>query len=670
GWTARHDAEVRAACEREGVPMPSRLTGEDTVRGAVRDYTLRTFTTNDAPEPPPPPGIRVLCCHHVAAVNGANGVDFVRLPHRAMQWAPVPIRHAAGIAAWQPSWLCPGCAQEVRLADLDVPADAGQPCSRCGRALRWEYDRATGRGQLSCMPGCAGSARPAAPQEPRGTLTTPHQAAACLPASRGAFWLSRGPPIGHVQEATNSWLYVPLLHAAAADLTSSAVEAWRADPRAADWWDPARRLLATSSPVAPHVLADAVRHATEAAPSHAHHLPDLLGRLERRYLIATVQEALLQCYGGAAFALAVDRQSDRSRQRPRSPPSRDASQPPATPAAVPDARNGYDAAELTRHGCERRDALAARPRLPRRRRGARGSGAAALQPGQPAPEEDHAASASDGADIATAAPPANSAGTSVALTRAAGSWLDGSDLSAEFRNPVPTLQTVPRFLITGVRRALVAALSAIRAAHESRDEAERVRAWKLFLLLPRLLLARSAQTGADGRAALMRRIELFRQGRFDELHAQSAAEHEQAHPRRRGGDNEEARAAAACAKVRRGQLSRARQMLTAAALAPGNAATLEALTDTAWRPPHALRSPAPEVLQYRPSEEVVRTAHQVGEALRTSKRGSAAGLSGATVELYKLLLDDAEALESFTFAVNVTARAHAPQAALDAIAVR
>ncbi|CAE7941842.1 GOR, partial [Symbiodinium sp. KB8] len=316
-----------------------------------------------------------------------------------------------------------------------------------------------------------------APQEPRSTLTTPIQAAACLPASRGAFWLSRGPPIGHVQEATNSWLYVPLLHAAAADLTSSAVKAWRADPRAADWWGPARRLLATSSPVAPNMLADAVRHATEAAPSHAHHLSDLLGRLERAglpnsalvhvgwavrqlceqdgYLIATVQEALLQCYGGEAFALAVDRHADRFRQRPRSPPSRDASPPPAAPAAVPDARDGCDAAAPARHGCERRDAsaapagtLTARQHLPRRRRGARGSGAAAPQPGPPAPEEDHAASASDGADIATAAPPANSAGTSVALTRAAGSWLDGLDLSAEFRNPVPTLQTVPRFLIT------------------------------------------------------------------------------------------------------------------------------------------------------------------------------------------------------------------------------
>eukprot|EP00439_Symbiodinium_sp_Y106_P003771 s5894_g1.t1 len=102
-------------------------------------------------------------------------------------------------------------------------------------------------------------------------------------------------------------------------------------------------------------------------------------------------------------------------------------------------------------------------------------------------------------------------------------------------------------------------------------------------------------------------------------------------------------------------------MLTAAALAPGSAATLEALTDPARRPAHPLRAPAPEVLQYRPSEEVLLSAHQVGEALRTSKRGSAAGLSGATVELYKLLLDDAAALESFTFAVNVAARAQAPQ---------
>ena len=62
------------------------------------------------------------------------------------------------------------------------------------------------------------------------------------------------------------------------------------------------------------------------------------------------------------------------------------------------------------------------------------------------------------------------------------------------------------------------------------------------------------------------------------------------------------------------------------------------------------------------------STHQVGEALHTSKRGSAAGLSGATVELDKLVLDDAAALEAFTYAVNVAARTQAPQVALDAMA--
>ena len=57
--------------------------------------------------------------------------------------------------------------------------------------------------------------------------------------------------------------------------------------------------------------------------------------------------------------------------------------------------------------------------------------------------------------------------------------------------------------------------------------------------------------------------ELFRQGRFNKMHAHSKAD------------------AAACAKIRREQLSRARQMLAAAVLADRNVATLEALTDPA-----------------------------------------------------------------------------------------
>ena len=50
----------------------------------------------------------------------------------------------------------------------------------------------------------------------------------------------------------------------------------------------------------------------------------------------------------------------------------------------------------------------------------------------------------------------------------------------------------------------------------------------------------------------------------------------------------------------------------------------------------------------------------VAQALRTARRGTAAGLSGATCEHYKLLLDDAEALELFVHAANLLAAARVP----------
>ena len=85
GWMARHDAALRDECARQGVQMPVRISIEETVREAVQDYALRTFTSNDAPELPPPPGLVVLCCNRVAATRGAGGIDFVAMPHRDMQ---------------------------------------------------------------------------------------------------------------------------------------------------------------------------------------------------------------------------------------------------------------------------------------------------------------------------------------------------------------------------------------------------------------------------------------------------------------------------------------------------------------------------------------------------------------------------------------------------------
>ncbi|CAJ1343511.1 unnamed protein product [Effrenium voratum] len=69
----------------------------------------------------------------------------------------------------------------------------------------------------------------------------------------------------------------------------------------------------------------------------------------------------------------------------------------------------------------------------------------------------------------------------------------------EFATPVPTLRSIPRFLTIGARLALVYALQAIKDAGTAQ---RRLQAWKLFLLTPRLVFARCADTGAVGKVRL------------------------------------------------------------------------------------------------------------------------------------------------------------------------
>ncbi|CAE7533395.1 unnamed protein product [Symbiodinium natans] len=445
------------------------------------------------------------------------------------------------------------------------------------------------------------------------------------------------------------------------DVAVAALAEWRADPRAASWWEEARHVLMASEPVSPQTLLAAVVRAVEAASTHEHHPPDLVSRIQDAwlpssarvhvgwavrqlrepdaYLLAPVQEALLECYRGMQLASALDRHSDRFRAMP-----------------VPGAASPHgEAAETS-------------ARSGRGRRRGRGRG---VPPASGARQRDHDSSGSDtgAAPVPDHAQVPDRQPVSLPdFPRAAWQWLDGLDLLAELRRQVPTLHTVPRFLAAGVRHALVSALQAIRVAHEGRDDVARVRAWKLFLLLPRLLLARCFETGGEGRAVLLRRVQLFREGRWDSLHGQLGAVPSRTR-QPTTPDASEARAAAACARVRRGEISRARQVLTAAALAPGDEATLRALTDPSRRPPQPLRPVPQHVMNHHPAEEVALSKQQVADALRTSKRGSAAGLSGTTVEFYKLLLDDEGALEAFTFVVNVAVRAQAPPVALDALAL-
>ena len=59
----------------------------------------------------------------------------------------------------------------------------------------------------------------------------------------------------------------------------------------------------------------------------------------------------------------------------------------------------------------------------------------------------------------------------------------------------------------------------------------------------------------------------------------------------------------------------------------------------------------------------------VAQARRIGKRGTAAGLSGTTCEHYKLLLDNAGALELFTHAANLLVAARVPANVAAALAL-
>ena len=131
GWTAQH--ETQSTCPSD----PQRLEVFSTAQGIVAEYTTRTFTANDAPQPAPPLHATAICCHRLAAIPGSGRADmeFVELPQRDMPWSPVPIRHAAGVAAWRLPWTCPRGSRLVDWDEANVPAAAGAACPDCGHGF-------------------------------------------------------------------------------------------------------------------------------------------------------------------------------------------------------------------------------------------------------------------------------------------------------------------------------------------------------------------------------------------------------------------------------------------------------------------------------------------------------------------------------------------------------
>ena len=244
--------------------------------------------------------------------------------------------------------------------------------------------------------------------------------------------------------------------------------------------------------------------------------------------------------------------------------------------------------------------------------------------------------------------------------------LDAVDLQATCRQRVFTLQSAPARIRGALRTAMRTGLRL--AVHPVAPE-DALRGWKLFCLAPRMFLFRSPGASRIPSTELERRCELFRAGHWPDLLRQSASAAAVPPSPRRGDPSDAQRARRAAALVRLGELSAAGHALTAQPLAAGSSDTLAELRDPARRPP-APYAPLPEpVLQHAPAEACPLPLPAFLRCLRSARRGSEPGPSGATNEHIRILLDDDEDARLLHGAAVRLANADVPPEVLEGIRV-
>ena len=88
------------------------------------------------------------------------------------------------------------------------------------------------------------------------------------------------------------------------------------------------------------------------------------------------------------------------------------------------------------------------------------------------------------------------------------------NLADEFRIRVQTLRTVPFATREAYSRIQVQCLAEL---HRATTDESRTAAWKLLLVLPRMMLHPVGRGGEAGASCLRRRVAMFDQGRWREL---------------------------------------------------------------------------------------------------------------------------------------------------------
>ena len=207
---------------------------------------------------------------------------------------------------------------------------------------------------------------------------------------------------------------------------------------------------------------------------------------------------------------------------------------------------------------------------------------------------------------------------------------------------------------------------------ECNDEISQCRAWKLFLLLPRLLLCRPPRGGSIPKQQLVDKFSAFSRGEWDQLlfHSEEwgvAACKGVQWRRRAQTDTPERRADRVESLILMGEVSAGRHALEGAPLAPGTQRTLDQLHDPVRRPtvPYA---PLPQpILQHQAERPFALDKELFLKNLKRTRRGAAAGPSGVTTEHLKPVLSDSRDAERLFSAGLLLAQANIPQEILTAL---
>ena len=205
----------------------------------------------------------------------------------------------------------------------------------------------------------------------------------------------------------------------------------------------------------------------------------------------------------------------------------------------------------------------------------------------------------------------------------------------------------------------------IYSSYEILHRPHNVRAWKLLLLLPRILLHTAQRGGEAGERELHKRIELFDDGQWAELLRRSRQRQVSMGSSR--NQTGQARIEKAIALVEEGELSHAARVLQASALAPGTEATLQELTNPRLRP-QAPAEPIPQrALDFIPQTEGILDKQIFADVLRSTRRGLSPGLFGSRNEHFKICLEDNTSLDALYEVAQRLARAEVPNGIAEAM---